>query len=320
MTLKICKHIGHNVCLIKWIISIYSYDIFPVSHLAKLISSLIILSFKHQNPQGGLDALSKTTIYSIEGPEGIAGTTEAIIEVATKYYKELFKFESRPNINISENFFSEGEKLTDEDNLVLEDKFIEEEIRKAVFESYSDGAPGPDGISFMFYQTFWDVIKGDLVEMFDDFHKGKLDLYRVNFALIIVIPKEKDATTMNKFRPISLLNCSYKIFTKVLTSRIGKVIDHLIASNQTAFFKGRYILESVVIAHEVLHSVLSCRGQGLVLKLDYEKAYDKVNWQFLLDILEKRGFGKRWIEWTKKILFRGSVGLTINNVEGGVET
>jgi hypothetical protein len=58
MTLKICKHIGHNVCLVKWIASIYSYDIFPVSHLAKLISSLIVLSFKHQNPQGGLDALS----------------------------------------------------------------------------------------------------------------------------------------------------------------------------------------------------------------------------------------------------------------------
>jgi hypothetical protein len=58
MTLKICKHIGHNVCLVKWIALIYSYDIFPVSHLAKLISSLIILSFKHQNLQGGLDTLS----------------------------------------------------------------------------------------------------------------------------------------------------------------------------------------------------------------------------------------------------------------------
>jgi hypothetical protein len=58
MTLKICKHIGHNVYLVKWIASIYSYDIFPISHLAKLLSSLIVLSFKHQNPQGGLDALS----------------------------------------------------------------------------------------------------------------------------------------------------------------------------------------------------------------------------------------------------------------------
>jgi hypothetical protein len=58
MMLKICKHISHNVCLLKWIASIYSYDVFPISHLSKLISSLIILSFKHQNPQGALDAPS----------------------------------------------------------------------------------------------------------------------------------------------------------------------------------------------------------------------------------------------------------------------
>jgi hypothetical protein len=91
--------------------------------------------------------------------------------------------------------------------------------------------------------------------MFEDFHKGELDLYRLNFALLTVIPKVKDARTMNKFRPISLLNCSYKIFTKVLTDRVGKVVDKLIASNQSAFIKDRYILESVVTVHEVVHSV-----------------------------------------------------------------
>jgi hypothetical protein len=90
----------------------------------------------------------------------------------------------------------------------------------------------------MFYQTFWrGGVKDDLVEMFEGFHRGELDIYRLNFALITVIPKEKDARTMNKFRPISLLNCSYKIFTKVLTNRLGKVIDRLIASNQTSFYK-----------------------------------------------------------------------------------
>jgi hypothetical protein len=73
------------------------------------------------------------------------------------------------------------------------------------------------------------------------------------------------------------LNCSYKIFTKVLTNRIGQVIDRMIASNQTSFIKGRYILESVVTAYEVLHSVYHGRQQGFVLKLDYEKMYDKVN-------------------------------------------
>jgi hypothetical protein len=117
------------------------------------------------------------------------------------------------------------------------------------------GALGPDGLFFMFYHKFWTVVKGDLLDTFRDFHKGELDIYRLNFALIIVISKEKDARTMNKFCTISLLNCSYKIFTKVLTNRIGKVIDRLVCSSKTSFIKGRYILEIIVIVLEVLHSV-----------------------------------------------------------------
>jgi hypothetical protein len=163
----------------------------------------------------------------------------------------------------------------------------------------------------MFYQRFWDVIKLDLIEMFDDFHKGELDLYRLNFALITVIPKEKDSRTMNKFWPISFLNCSYKIFTKVLTNRVGGVMNRLIASNQTAFIKGRYVLESVVTVHEVLHSVHCSKQPGMMLKLDYEKAYEKGNWEFLLDILQKRGFGGRWLRWIKCVLYKGSIGLPL---------
>jgi hypothetical protein len=167
--------------------------------------------------------------------------------------------------------------LQAEDRDLLEDSFSEEEIRNAVFEAYSNRAPGLDGLSFIFYQKFWKVIKKDSIEMFDDFHKGKLDLYRLNFTLITIIPKEKDARTMNKFRPISLLNCSYKIFTKVLTNRVGKMIDKLIASNQATFIKDRYILDSVVTTHEVVHSVYQGKQKGFVVKFDYEKAYDKVS-------------------------------------------
>ena len=76
----------------------------------------------------------------------------------------------------------------------------------------------------------------------------------------------------NEYRPISLLDCSFKIFTKVLTNRFAKVANRLIYNCQSAFIRGTFILESFVTAHEVIHEVHNRKEKGLVLKIDYEKA------------------------------------------------
>lgn len=73
--------------------------------------------------------------------------------------------------------------MQDAENDLLQSTFFEEEVKKAVFESYVDGGPGPDGIPFLFYQHFWDLIKHDLMNMFDDFYKGNLDIYRFKFSI-----------------------------------------------------------------------------------------------------------------------------------------
>lgn len=186
--------------------------------------------------------------------------------------------------------------------------FSEEEVKAAVFGSYSDGAPGPDGLPFLFYQTFWDLIKPDLVAMFQDFYEDKLDIFCLNFTMLTLIPKEPDASVMKKFRPISLLNCVFRIFTKVLTNRLAQIMNRLISSNQTAFIKGRYILESVVSAHELIHYVVKSNAKGAVLKLDYEKAFDKVDLDiFLSNLLKLRGFDDKWIIWIWSVTHQGSV-------------
>jgi hypothetical protein len=137
----------------------------------------------------------------------------------------------------------------------------------------------------MFYQTFWEVVKDDLIAMFNELYNDKLDLYRLNFAMITLIPKENEARSMKKFRPISLLNCSFKIFTKVLTNRLARIINRLISYHQSAFIRGRYILERVVTAHEIIHEVHRKKEHGLVFKIYYEKAYDKFNLDFLFEVL-----------------------------------
>lgn len=175
------------------------------------------------------------------------------------------------NIRLAADFWSREDLVTEEENNFLTRPFSEEEIKEVVFSCYSDGAPGPDGISFMFYQKYWDIVKKDLLAMFDDLHRGRLDLHRLNFAMIILIPKEDGSRLMKKFRSISLIDCSFKIFSKALTLRLGKIIDRLIAPQQSAFIQGRYILESVVVAHEIVHGIEKSGEPGCIIKLDYEK-------------------------------------------------
>jgi hypothetical protein len=84
--------------------------------------------------------------------------------------------------------------------------------------------------------------------------------------MLTLIPKETSATEMKKFRPIALINCSFKIFSKALNNRLIKIIDRLISPNQTAIIKGRYILESVVAAHEIIYEVPRKKEGGIVLE------------------------------------------------------
>jgi hypothetical protein len=87
-----------------------------------------------------------------------------------------------------------------------------------------------------FYQTFWEVIKNDLMALFDDFHKGELPLYRLNFGTIILLPKCREASKIQQYRPIYLLNVSFKIFTKVATNRLTWIAQKVISPTQTTFF------------------------------------------------------------------------------------
>jgi hypothetical protein len=94
----------------------------------------------------------------------------------------------------------------------LEAELTEEEIKRAIDGSYAEGAPGPDGFSFMFYQRFWETIKGDFMPLVRGFETGEINMARLNYAMIILIPKEDEAKSLRKFRPTSLINCSFKFF------------------------------------------------------------------------------------------------------------
>jgi hypothetical protein len=238
---------------------------------------------------------------------------KGMFDIAVKYYKDLFCKEPCLDIDLINDFWDPKDMVSQQHIDMLDAPFSEKEAKDEIFGSYAEGAPGPDGFSFLFYQHFWELIRADFMDMVKDWNEGKLDLYRLNFSLLTLIRKEVDVVSIQKFRPIALTNCSFKIFSKCATNRMGVVSEELISPNQTAFFKGRYILESVVSAHEVIHDAVHKGQSGFIFKLDYEKAYDRVDRDFLLRVMRMRGFSPRWMSTIEGLLHNGSVGVRIND-------
>jgi hypothetical protein len=152
--------------------------------------------------------------------------------------------------------------------------------------------------------------------MLDKFHVGNLDIERLNHGVISLIPKVPDADVIQKFRPICLLNVSYKILTKNLAIRLGLIIHKVITDTQTAFIKDRFIMEGIVILHETIHEIHHKKMSRVLFKIDFEKAYDKVNWAFLYQMMQLKGFGDIFCDWVMKVVRGGRVAIRVNNEIG----
>jgi hypothetical protein len=134
------------------------------------------------------------------------------------------------------------------------------------------------------------------MEMFDLFHNGQLNLSRLNYKLISLIPNLKEVNNIRQLQSLCLLGVDYQIFTKVLTRRLTSVVDLVISMTQTAFIPSMNILEGVVILHKTLYELYRRKEKGIIIKLDFEKAYDKVSGDFLLEVLKKKKFPDKWMD------------------------
>lgn len=134
----------------------------------------------------------------------------------------------------------------------------------------------------------------------------------MNFSFITLIPKVPSPSLVKDFRPISLINCFLKILSKVLTNRLSNVMGKLISPNQTGFMKGRQISEDILITNEIIHSIKNKQSEGIILKLDFEKAFDSVDWDFLSGALEGFGFGWQWINWLKSFFTSMKASVLVN--------
>uniref|UniRef100_A0A2N9I786 Reverse transcriptase domain-containing protein n=1 Tax=Fagus sylvatica TaxID=28930 RepID=A0A2N9I786_FAGSY len=179
----------------------------------------------------------------------------------------------------------------------LERPFEEDEVTMVVRKMNGDKSPGPDGFPMTFYHACWHIIKGDLLAVFGELYtEGSIER-SINVNFLTLIPKKSNATEVRDYRPIALVSSIYKIVAKVLANRFCTVLGGIISTTQNAFVKGRQISDSVLIANECIDSRLQAAIPGVLCKLDVEKAYDYVNWNFLLYLLERCGFSEKWRKW-----------------------
>jgi hypothetical protein len=149
--------------------------------------------------------------------------------------------------------------------------------------------------------------------LFKEFNLGSLPLYSLNFGTIILLPKCAKAVTIQQYRPICLLNMSFKIFMKVITNRLAGVAHRVIQPTQSAFLPGRHIMKGTIILHETIHELYRKKLDVVILKIDFEKAYNKVKWPFVKQVLQMKGFSPKWCQWINTIIKGGHVGIKIND-------
>ncbi|XP_071694427.1 uncharacterized protein [Rutidosis leptorrhynchoides] len=166
----------------------------------------------------------------------------------------------------------------------LEAPISEEEIAEALHDCVSSKAPGPDGFN-----------------MRGEFLKG------CNASFVTLVPKESDSISLSDFRPISLIGSFYKIVTKLLSNRLRKVIPQLIGSEQSAFLKERYILDGILVANESIEYMKKVKEKGIIFKVDFEKAFDSLNWDFLMEVMASMGFRGKWPAEGLNILTKAAV-------------
>ncbi|KAL4586081.1 hypothetical protein LXL04_010712 [Taraxacum kok-saghyz] len=226
-----------------------------------------------------------------------------------QFFKDKFNEEHpvRPKF-INNNF----KKLDANDRDSLDRGFTIAEVKEAVWSCGNDKAPGPDGFTFKFIKTYWDTLKDDFFGFVKKFEETGAIIDGCNSSFISLIPKKKDPLFLRDFRPINLLGCMYKTVSKVLTLRLKAVMHKLVGREQSAYIAGRSILDGPLIINELITWAKKVKRKALIFKVDFDKAFDSINWGFLDSVLEQMEFSRKWRGWINGCLSSGRGSVIVN--------
>lgn len=169
----------------------------------------------------------------------------------------------------------------------------------------------------IFFKACRETIKDDLGRVFKEFHENGRLAKGCNPSFIVLIPKKEGSCDLNHFRPISLIGSLYKIIAKVLARRMKVVMGKVVGEAQTAFIKGRNIIDGVVILNELIEKAKKSKDCRLILKVDFAKAYDSIDWNYVLQMLRSLNFPEIWILWIRECLSTATANVLVNGSPSG---
>ncbi|KAL2471352.1 Uncharacterized protein Adt_39488 [Abeliophyllum distichum] len=244
----------------------------------------------------------RSRIRSITSETGeVFDSQETIQPSAVSFFQELLSAAPQPVDPIRPDIIPR--LVSDEDNLQLNRIPTLAEVREAIFSIDPDSVAGPDGFSSHFFQECWDIISDDVFQAVLDFFAGGHFPRGFSATSIVLIPKRDNACRWSEFRPISLCTVFNKLVTKLLNSRLSNILPQIISAPQSGFISGRLIGDNILLAQELLHTLdTKVRGGNAILKLDMAKAYDRLDWGFLISVLEGFGFDAIWIDRIRRCI------------------
>ena len=262
-------------------------------------------------------------IYNLLGPDGnIVTSQKDITDVCYTYYSKLYSVhghhddEPIDDINDALNgFLGDGvlAKLNHEQISCLESDITLTELSIALKRQKNDKSPGLDGYTTEFIKYFWNRLSIFFFKAVNSFWRKQNLSATLRQGVITLLPKkDKPRNSISNWRPISLLSIFYKIVSSCIAERIKSVLPYLIHADQKGFLSGRYIGESIRLLYDILFQTHSDNVPGQLLLLDFEKAFDSINHDYLGAVLSRFGFGPNIIKWCTLLYKNASSCILIN--------
>ena len=242
-----------------------------------------------------------------------------ITRVISNYFTQIFTTNGNDSFSQIQGLLRK--KVSPDMNRMLTAIPSDSEIREAVMSINGNKAPGPDGFSATFYQSYWHIVGADVIRDVRDFFTSSSLHPQQNETHIRLIPKITAPRSVADYRPIALCNTHYKIIAKLLTRRLKPLLPSLISDTQSAFVSGRSISDNVLITHETLHYLRTSEATKrctMAVKTDMSKAYDRIEWSFVKEVLKLLGFDDIWIRWVMLCIESVSYSFLINGSPQGL--